>query len=353
MLGDQDKDSLKYQLTRGAPLTFWLVVIAYIFYRLVLVIEIVAVAALLAFVFQTSLQWLQRIVRVGWLAVLILIGLLVGFGAFIGLVLIPNFIVETEVLLKQLPNYLNSLRNFVANIHNQWSFVPNFSSGLDQFRNYIGQLLTSFPLVLSNTFGQTVQVIGTVILAVYMASNPDSVKQGILRVIPRKHHDEFLKLLRAIKVRLQGWIFGIGIAMLFVGIGAGIGLYLIGVPLYISFGVFAGFLEIIPYFGSIVGTILPAIVALTTPHGQTKALLVLALFLVLNQVDAHLIQPLIVGKQVNLNPVIVIIAFLVMGELFGLVGVLLAVPVAAIFVTLIDEFTQTKPPNESPPQKPN
>lgn len=69
MLGDKDKDSLKYQLTRGAPLTFWLVVIAYILYRLVLVIEIVAVAALLAFVFQTSLQWLQRIVRVGWLAV--------------------------------------------------------------------------------------------------------------------------------------------------------------------------------------------------------------------------------------------------------------------------------------------
>ncbi len=347
MSDDKDKDSLRYQLTRGAPLTFWLVVVAYILYKLVLVLEIVAVATLLALVFRTSLQWVQRIVRVRWLAVLILTGLVVGFGAFVGLVMIPNIIVETQVLLVQLPNYVNSLRNFVASSHNKWSLIPDFSLGLDQLRNYVGQLLATFPLLLSHTFGQTVQAIGTVILAIYMASNPNSVLEGILRVIPRRYHDKFLRLLPAIRVRLQGWIFGIGIAMLFVGIGAGVGLYFIGVPLPISFGVFAGFLEIIPYFGSIIGTVLPALIALTTPHGVTKALTVLGLFLVLNQVDANLIQPLIIGKQVDLNPMIVILAFLVMGELFGLVGVLLAVPTAAVFVTLLDEFNP-KPPSESP-----
>ncbi|WP_208345898.1 AI-2E family transporter [Aetokthonos hydrillicola] len=352
MSDNRNKNSLKDRLTQGAPLTFWLVVIAYILYRLVLVLEIVAVAGLLALVMQMSLEWLQRIVKVRSIAVLIMLGLVVGFGAFIGLVLIPNFIVETQVLLQQLPNYVDYLRNFVASLHNKWSFVSNFTLGLDQLRNYLGRIITSFPLVLSNTFNQTVQAIGTVILAIYMATNPSSVLEGILRLIPRRYHDQFLRLLPAIRVRLQGWIFGVGIAMVFVGVGAGVGLYFIGIPLFISFGFFAGILEIIPYFGSIIGTLLPALIALTIPHGQTKVLLVLALFLVLNQVDAHIIQPLIVGKQVDLNPIIVIIAFLVMGELFGLVGVLLAVPAAAIFVTLIDEFNPERSP-EKPLSKPD
>ncbi|MDF5729027.1 MAG: AI-2E family transporter [Rhizonema sp. PD38] len=347
----RDKDSLGYRLTQGAPLTFFLAVIAYILYRLVLVVEIITVAVLLAVVLRTSWRWLQRIVKLRWLAVLILIGLVVGFSAFVGLVVIPNFIVETQVLLGQLQNYVNSLRNFVASIHSKWRFVPDFTLGLDQLRNFLVRLFISFPLMLSNTFGQTAQAIGTVILAIYMASNPNSAIEGVLRVIPRKHHERFYRLLSAIEHRLRGWIFGIGIAMLFVGIGAGLGLYFLGVPLPISFGVFAGFLEIIPYFGSIIGTILPAIVALTIPHGPTKALLVLGLFLVLNQIDANIIQPMIVGRQVDLNPMLVIIAFLIMGELFGLVGILVAVPAAAVFVTLVDEFNPKSAPQDEPLSK--
>ncbi|WP_208346193.1 AI-2E family transporter, partial [Aetokthonos hydrillicola] len=224
MSDNRNKNSLSDRLTQGAPLTFWLVVIAYILYRLVLVLQIVAVAALLALVMQMSLEWLQRIVKVRWIAVLIMLGLVVGFGAFIGLVLIPNFIVETQVLLQQLPNYVDYLRNFVASIHNKWSFVPNFTLGLDQLRNYLGRVLTSFPLVLSNTFNQTAQAIGTVILAIYMATNPNSVLEGILRFIPRRYHDQFLRLLPALRVRLQGWILGLGIAMVLVGVGARVGL---------------------------------------------------------------------------------------------------------------------------------
>ena len=348
MLGNKDKDSLGYQLTQGAPLTFFLVVIAYILYKLVLVLEIITVAVLLAVVLRTCLRWLQNIVKVPWLAVLILIGLVVGFGAFVGLVLVPNFIVETEVLLGQLPNYVNSFRNFVVSIHSKWRFVPDVTLGLDQLRNYLVRILISFPLMLTNTFGQTAQAIGTFILAIYMASNPNSAIEGVLRVVPHRQHERFYRLLSAIEIRLRGWIFGIGVAMVFVGIGAGVGLYFIGVPLPISFGVFAGFLEIIPYFGSIIGTVLPALVALTMPDGPTKALLVLGLFLVLNQVDANLIQPMIMGRQVDLNPMLVIIAFMIMGELFGLVGILVAVPAAAVFVTLVDEFN----PKPSPPDEP-
>ncbi len=74
-----------------------------------------------------------------------------------------------------------------------------------------------------------------------------------------------------------------------------------------------------------------------------KLILVIALFLILNQVDAHLMQPLVMGREVNLHPVMAIITFLVMGKLLGLIEVVLAVPTAAILVTLLDGFLAQNP----------
>jgi len=336
MSGVRDEDKIEYQIKRGAPLALVLAAIAYILYRLVLVLEIVAVAALLALVLRTSLRWLRRIVRVRWLAVLILIGLILGFGALIALVVIPSFITETQILISRLPTYLNRLRNLAASVRSRWSFVPDISQGLVQLRSFLVGLIDLFPLLLRNTFGGTIEAIGTVILSLYMAYDPNSVIRGIRRLIPRRHHEKFNRILQSAEIRLEGWIFGTGVAMLIVGGGAAIGLWLLKVPLPLSFGIIAGVLEVIPYFGSITGTILPALVALTI--SPLKALFVLILFLILNQVDAHLIQPLIMGQRVKLSPVAVVVAFLAMGELFGFFGLLLAVPAAAVLATLIDEF---------------
>ncbi len=349
MPGARDEDSIEKQLVRGAPLALIMAAIAYILYRLVLVLEIVAVAALLALVLRTSLRWLRKIFRLRWLAVLILIGLIVGFGAFVVLFVIPNFITETQILISQLPEYLNRLRSFASNLRSKWTFVPDISQGLVQLRSFLVGLLDLFPQLLRNTFGGTIEAIGTLILSLYMAYDPNSVIRGIRRLIPRRHHEKFNRVLQSAEVRLEGWIFGTGVAMLLIGGGAAIGLWLLKVPLFLSFGVIAGALAVIPYFGSIVGTLLPALVALTI--SPLKALFVLVLFLVLNQVEAHVIQPVIMGQRVKLNPVAVVVAFLAMGELFGFFGLLLAVPAAAVFATLIDEFTPEERVENEPEPK--
>jgi predicted PurR-regulated permease PerM len=180
-----------------------------------------------------------------------------------------------------------------------------------------------------------------------MAYDPKSLVNGILRLIPRRHHQRLTRVLKACQVRLRGWIFGTGIAMIFLGAGAAIGLWILRIPSAFAFGIIAGLFEIIPYFGSIVGTFLPALVALSI--SPIKLVFVLILFLVLNQIDAHIVQPLVMGQQVNIHPVMVIVTFLVMGKLFGLIGVLLAVPAAAIIVTLIDEFAFKESEPEVPP----
>ncbi|MBW4520125.1 MAG: AI-2E family transporter [Scytolyngbya sp. HA4215-MV1] len=332
----KDKSSLWHHLTHGAPLAVMLAMILYILYQLLPVLKLIAVAILLAVILRTLLRWLQKLVKQRWIAVLILVGLIGGFGVFMITFIFPNLLQETQQLLVAFPGYLNSLINLSVRLHSRFSFVPDLSQGLAQFRNFTDQFLLSFPLLIRQTFGATIELVAMVILALYMAYDPASLISGIFRLVPRRHHQRFNRLLKATGVRLRGWIFGTGIAMLFLGVGTTIGLWALGIPLALSFGVIAGLLEVIPYFGSIAGTFLPAIVALTL--SPLKFLLVLVLFLILNQIDAHLVQPLVMGQQVNLHPVVVLLTFLVMGKLLGFIGLLLAVPAAAVLVTLTDEF---------------
>jgi predicted PurR-regulated permease PerM len=284
-------------------------------------------------------------VRVRWVAVMILVGLIGAFGLFLGLVMVPSFIREAQNLSLALPRYLTALIDLSRQLHSRVSYVPDLSQGLEQLKGILDRTVSFFPRLLRSTFDLSLQAVATVFLALYMAYDPEALVGGLLRLTPRRQHKRIRRFLESTKVRLRGWIFGTGMAMLIVGVGAVLGLGIFQVPLAVSLGVLAGILEVIPYAGPIVGAILPALVALSI--SPTKAILVLVYFLILNQVEVHLIQPIIMGQQVKLNPMIVILAFLIMGKLLGLVGVLLAVPLAAIFVTIIDELAPQQPVEEA------
>jgi predicted PurR-regulated permease PerM len=341
MPDSRDTDNGLFQLTRGAPLAVILATVLYILYQLLPVLELVAVAALIALILRTLLRWLQKLVKSQDVAVLLLIGLIVGFGVLLATVVIPSVTFESQKLLTTLPTYLNTLTGDVTQLRHKFTFIPDISQALIQLRNFTNQLLGGVPVFLGQAFSLTLELVATLILALYMAYDPNSLVNGILRLVPRQHHQRFKRFLRACETRLRGWIFGTGIAIIFLGAGATLGLWVLGIPSALPFGIIAGLFEIIPYFGSIVGTFLPALVALSI--SPLKLVFVLILFLVINQIDAHIVQPLVMGQQVNIHPVMVILTFLVMGRLFGFIGVLLAVPAAAVIVTLIDEFTLKEP----------
>jgi predicted PurR-regulated permease PerM len=337
------------RLGQGAPLAVLVAAVLYILYQLLPVLELIALAALISLILRTLLYWLYKLIKVRWLAVAILVAAIASFGLIFVTVIIPNIIAEIQILLTTLPNYLTTLNAEVAKLHQSYGITLNVSQGLEQLRNVASQLLSSVPVLLNQVFDLTLQSFATLILALYIAYDPDTIVGSVTRLIPRRQHPRFNRLLRAMRARLRGWIFGAGIAMLFLGISAAVGLWIIGIPLALSFGVIAGLFEVIPYFGSIVGTVLPALVALTL--SPTKFVLVLVLFLVLNQIDAHLVQPLVMGREVRLHPVMVIVTFLVMGKLLGLIGVILAVPTAAIVVTLLDELMSPSPETIDPSNK--
>ncbi|WP_298907839.1 AI-2E family transporter [uncultured Nostoc sp.] len=341
MANPRDTGSGWSQLTRGAPLAVMVAVVLYILYQLLPVLELLTIAALIALILRTLLRFLQKLVKSQDLAVLLLIGLIVGFIVVLATVVLPSVTFESQKLIKTLPTYLNRLTGDVEQLRQRFSFIPDISQALIQLRNLTDQLLAGVPVFLGEALSLTVELVATLILALYMAYDPNSLVKGILRLVPRRHHPRFKRILKACETRLRGWIFGTGIAMIFLGVGAAFGLLILGIPSALPFGIIAGLFEIIPYFGSIIGAFLPALIALSI--SPLKLVFVLILFFVMNQVDAHVVQPVVMGQQVNIHPVMVIVTFLVMGKLFGFIGILLAVPAAAVIITLIDEFTFEEP----------
>lgn len=325
------------RLNQGAPIAVMLAAMLIILYRLLPVLELIAIAVLLAIIFETLLQWLQNWVKFRWLALLILISFMLGFVALIVFVVVPNLVQEFNTLSTALPGYISALSQNAQVLQNKLGFAPDFSEGINRLSASIYSLIESIPNLLSRTFDITINAIATFVLGLYIAHDSSLITKGIVRVAPSTQKLRVKRIMTHSKAKLQGWLFGTLIAMLFLGVTSFLGLWLIGIPLPLSFGVIAGLLEIIPYFGSIVGTFLPALIALTI--SPVKLLLVLGLFLILNQIDAHIVQPIVVGQQVNLRPAVVIIAFLIMGELFGFIGIIIAVPTAAIMLAVFEELT--------------
>ena len=341
------KSSFADRLTEGAPLAVFLVLSLLILYQLRSVLVLIAIAILLSLIFQTLLHQIEKVVEKPWLAVIILSVGILALTVAIPLIILPGLSDQVGKLSSALPQYVSDLTSKSKDLHEQYEFVPDLSQEIGKLNDFLRRAIESLPMVLTQALGITIEAFATVVLALYITSDPEFLTNGLFRFIPRRHHRRTKRILKNTRSGIQGWMAGTLWAMLFLGVGTVIGLWILGIPLALSFGIIAGLLEVIPYVGSFAGGFLPALVALTI--SPTKLILVIVLFLILNQVDAHLIQPMVMGKQVNIHPIGVIVAILIMGNLLGIIGVICAVPAAVIVKTLIDEFTSKSNSNSDKP----
>lgn len=324
------------RLTSGAPLAVLLAVGLLLAYKLLPVLELVAIAMLAALVIRTVVNRLHEAGLRPWMSVAMLLSVFAAFGALIWLVVVPSVLREISTLASAIPAYADSLTELSRRLHTDVGLVPDLSYVVDRIQVRAERAIESAPQLLAGIGHAAALTAATFILAVFMAYDPGALISGALKFVPPKHHEATKRLMSALEKRLRGWIVGTGLAMLFLAAGAGLGLWLLGVPLPITFGLLAGLLNVIPYIGSIVGALLPALLALSI--SPLKALLVVMLFVILNQIDGYIIQPMIMGYEVRLHPVVVILAFLFLGRLIGFAGLLLAVPSTVFLMTVLDEL---------------
>lgn len=194
---------------------------------------------------------------------------------------------------------------------------------------------------LSAFFGGVASFVLIFVFAIYFSVQETGVDDFLRIVTPVRHQVYVLNLWKRSQEKIGKWMQGQIVLAVIVGILSYLGLMILGVPYALLLAVLAAICELIPIFGQIIAAV-PAIAIAFTHGGLTEALLVLGLYLVIQQFESHLIYPIVVKKVVGIPPLLVILALLVGYKMLGFLGVLISVPVAGAIQELVADIDAMK-----------
>src|SRR6185312_11272704 len=179
-------------------------------------------------------------------------------------------------------------------------------------------------------------VIG-VITAFYIAAQPEPLTHGLLSLFSVDARPQAQETLRLIRAAWLGWLRGLAISMVLIGVMLYVALGLIvGLPFALVFSVLSACLEVVPYLGALASGIPPVAYALTI--SPTRAIVVLIVYILVHQIEANVIGPLVMARAVRLHPAVIAIGVVAVGEVFGLLGLIIAVPILSLITILVDEL---------------
>ena len=274
------------------------------------------------------------------------VAILVSLGALVLLLatLIPPVVQQTEALIKQLPDYITSwetdIDHFVdrfpplqqawgpAGQHRLFQWITGWVT--DHFSGAAGSVAGK----LSSGIAVLIDIFAVGVMGIYLAVHPALYREWLIALFPPIHRDLVRDVLSDLADALRTYIGAQLLDMAFLGAITMLGLFLLHVPFYVPFGVFAGLAAIVPFFGTLFATLIPSLFVLNTGPwaGFTSgahALMVVGLGVVVHLIEGNLVSPLIMSKRVDLPPVLTIVSVLIMGELLGGLGLLVALPTLA------------------------
>ncbi|HEX2248950.1 MAG TPA: AI-2E family transporter [Gemmatimonadales bacterium] len=330
---------------RGIPLA-WVFVAVLIVALLVYTVDVLLVlflAIILAVYLDSVSSFLQR--QTGMPpGVGLATGLVLSLGAIVGVVLLiaPAVTGQVQDLIANLPRYLSDLDQTLNRLFRN---VPLLRRGFSGDSGTPGLLATSLSEMLSFLRGALVPylkgglelliiMVSVVVMAVYLTRNPAVYVEGLVALVPPARRPLARVILTDLKLTLHSWVVGQIIAMVVLAVLTTLGLWALGLPYFLAFGIFAGVAAIVPFFGTLFSTLIPALFALGVA-GLPKAVAVTALGIVVHLVEANFVAPVVMERKVNLPPVITIAGVLLIGKLFGLVGLIVAVPILAFVMVLV------------------
>jgi predicted PurR-regulated permease PerM len=179
------------------------------------------------------------------------------------------------------------------------------------------------------------------VLALYILIDLEKFKANTLEVTPPKHREEFAFVSGQVGTALGSFVRGQLLVAFIVGFASSVGMWLIDLPFWLLIGIIAGFLNLIPFLGPVVGGALAALVALLNGD-VTQAIWAVLIFTAIQQVDNHVITPLVQRARVNLSPLVIVLALVIGGTVAGLLGVLVAVPMTAAIRIIVGHLWRTR-----------
>jgi predicted PurR-regulated permease PerM len=269
-----------------------------------------------------------------------LIALLAGVGtlALIIYLLIPPFVDQTQQFVDDVPAIVKDLERVYADVTGQnagevGDKVQRFFERYTKEPNRLIGPLTSVGLNVAGILGALVLIL---ITSYYMAIRPEPLVNGLVRLAPPPRREHIRSVLGRIRQSWIGWMEGVVIDMFVTFVMLYVALTIVGLDFAIFFAVLSALLVVVPYFGAIAGAIPPVLFALTDSPG--KALLVLGAYILVQQLESNVTIPIIMAQRVRLHPAVIAVGVVVVGKLFGFVGLFVAVPILSLIIIGVEEF---------------
>ncbi|EPR13004.1 AI-2E family transporter [Ruminiclostridium papyrosolvens] len=263
---------------------------------------------------------------------------------FFGVYIMPEVLSNGKELFKTLPNITSSYREYFnccisrikaskwpPEVKNLIFNEINYGSGFVQV--YAARIMKKTLSVLASSIVIMLNIVLSMIIAYYFLKDAETLKNSTLMLVPKRMRNDFINTGRELNAIATHFIQGQLLTALIVGTMETIGLYLVRIKYPFVLGLLGGVANMIPYFGPFLGAI-PA-VAVALLQSPYKAALAALVFIVVQQIDNAFISPKIIEGKLGLHPVTTIIAVLVGGEFFGIIGMLIGVPVAAMLKVIL------------------
>lgn len=287
---------------------------------------------LLAVLLRAPTNWLTEHTRLSESASLgMSIIALAGFLALLVYLFAVPLTEQIGQMIETLPRSMALMREWLSRY--EWTRpLQPFISELARFRLDF-QLLGRAGWFITSTVSAIGGTVVAVFIGVYLAAQPRLYQRGLMHLLPRKGRPRAYEVMDEIGMVLRRWLVGRLITMTMVGLAAGIGLGLLGVPLAFTLGVLTGLLEFIPYVGPILAAIAPLLIAFNLD--PQLAFYVLALYVAIQGAENYLLSPLVEQRTVALPPALVVFSTLLLAALAGPLGVVLASPLTATCIVAV------------------
>jgi predicted PurR-regulated permease PerM len=283
-----------------------------------------------------------RLVRRGvprWIGALLALAVILGMlGGLLALAL-PVLADELQRLADDLPRLVDQLRGRLGEAvgtqpgHSGRGLQRSMQDLLDHPQRLLGPLAQ----IGMGVAGVLATLVVVVMGGYYMAVNPKPLQDGLLRLFPPDRRAWAGDALAEIRSAWIGWLYGVAADMVVTGVLLYGGLTLIGLDFALVFAVLSALLVVVPYFGSLAGGLPPVLFALAE-RSASAALLTLAVYLAVQQIEGNIIIPMVMARAVNLHPAVVLIGVVLVGQVLGFVGLMVAVPIISATIVLVREL---------------
>jgi predicted PurR-regulated permease PerM len=310
-------------------------------------------AVFLAYLVYPLVEWMRQR-RVPKVVAILLVYAAIGvFLSLVGALVVPHVVREVNALVRLAPHESAVASNFINDPSNRvLSRVPPWLRGelLALPSQATGWLRAHGIAAAGQAFGVVLGTFATIatfviipVLAAYMLLDLEHLNEALLRVLPHARRGDAVDIISDIDHVVGGFIRGQLLVALSVGVLLTIVLLVMRVPFAFLLGLLAALGDLVPYVGAVL-TFIPAVLIAVIHNGWINAVIVGGLFVVVYQVEGHFISPAVMSNQLKLSPFVILLAILIGAELGGVVGMLVAVPIAGILrVILVRASNQESP----------